>query len=68
MEWDVFEEDKTTTFFGLFRAVPMPLEVPRLWVKLELQLLVTPQPQPRGTLATSVTFTIAHGNARSPTH
>ena len=44
------------------------MEVPRLRVKLELQLLALPQPQPHRIWAASVTYTTAHGNARSLTH
>ena len=38
------------------------MEVPRLVVESE------PQPQQRGTKATSVTYTTSHGNARPLTH
>ena len=42
-----------------------PMEVPRLGVKLELQL---PQPQQCGIQMESVTYTTAHSNAESLTH
>ena len=50
------------------------MEVPRLGVKSELQLLAytrataTPEPQQRQIRAVSVTYTTAHGNAGSLTH
>ena len=48
---------------------PWPMEVPRLEVKSELQLLAyIIAVQQCGIWATSVTYTTAHGNARSLTH
>ena len=44
------------------------MEVPKLGVELELQLLVYGQPQQSGIQATSVTYTTARGNAGSLTH
>ena len=41
------------------------MEVPRPWVQLELDCQPMPQPQKRGILAASVTYTMAHGNAGS---
>ena len=45
------------------------MEVPRLWVKSQLQLPKPnyTQPQQHGIQGTSVTYTIAHGNAGSLT-
>ena len=44
------------------------MEVPRLGVGLELQLLTTQQPQQRQIPATSAMYTTACSNARSLTH
>ena len=53
-------------FLGLH---PWHMQVPRLGVKSELQLLApTPQPQEHQIQATSATYTTAHGNAGSLTH
>ena len=50
------------SFFLLFRPAPAAyMEVPRLGVRSELQLLVY-------TTAASATYTTAHGNTRSLTH
>ena len=46
----------------------MEVEVPRLGVELELQLLAYPQPQQHRIQAASATYTTAHGNAVSLTH
>ena len=44
------------------------MEIPGLWVKLELQLRPTPQPQQPWIWATSVNYAAACGNAGSLTH
>ena len=44
------------------------MEVPRLGVEAGLQHRPTPQPQQCGIQAAPVTYTTAHGNARSLTH
>ena len=44
------------------------MEVPGLGVNWSYSCQPTPQPQQRGIQATSVTYTAAHGNARSLTH
>ena len=51
------------------------MDVPRLGVESEPQLLAKPakpqhtaKPDPSGILATTVTYTTAHGNAGSLTH
>ena len=49
-------------FLGLH---PQYMEVPRLWVKLELQLLAFTRPMPD---LSRVCDTAAHGNATSLTH
>ena len=54
-------------FFGLFRAALWHMEVPRLGVELELQLPV-PQLFQYQIWAVSVTYTAAHGNAKSSIH
>ena len=53
-------------FFGFFRS--MPMEVPRLGVKSELQLLAYSTDTATQDLShRSATYTTAHGNTRSPT-
>ena len=47
---------------------PRHMEVPRLGVKSELQLPAYTTATAIWTRATSVTYIIAHGNARSLTH
>ena len=55
-------------FFGLFRAIPWHVEVPRLGVESELLLpayaTVTAMPDP----TVSATYTTAHSNPGSLTH
>ena len=53
--------------FVLSGPHPWDVEVPRLGVESGLQLL-RPQSQKRRIRGTSVTYTTAHGNARSLTH
>ena len=53
-------------YFCFLGPHPQHMEVPRLGVKLELQL--PPQPQQLGIQAESATYTIGHGNAGSMTH
>ena len=61
-------------FFLLFRGAPEACQgsqVPRLGVESELQLqayATTTQCGIQAAQATSVSYTIAHGKARSPTH
>ena len=57
-------------FFGFFFLVPhlQHMEVPRLGVESELQLLAEPQPQQLGIQAASINYTTAHGNIRSLTY
>ena len=55
-------------FFFLFRAAFASYGNPRLGVHLELQLLAYTQPQQCGIRAESLTYTTAHGNARSLTY
>ena len=59
-------------FFFFFRVVPMAYEVPRLRVKLELQLpayTTFTAIQDMSRISTgSVTYTTAHCKARSLTH
>ena len=50
----------------VFRAAPWHMEVPKLGVKLELQLLACSTATQ--DLSWSVTYTTAHGNAGSLTH
>ena len=53
----------------VFRAAPMAYgDCQASGVQSELQLLVTPQPQQCRIQTTSVSYTTAHGNARSLTH
>ena len=47
---------------------PWHMEVPRLGVQSELQLLPTPQPQQRRIQDLCETYTTVHGNTRYPTH
>ena len=59
------------SFFPFFFALGPHLghiEVPRLEVKSEPQLLPKPQPQQGSIRALSVTYTIVHSNAGSLTH
>ena len=53
-------------FVLLYRAVLWHMEVPKLRVILELQLLATPQQHQ--IQASSATYTTAHGKVRSLTH
>ena len=53
------------SFLGLH---PWHMEVSRLGVELELQLLAYTTAKQHGILATSATYTTAHGNAGSLTH
>ena len=57
-------------FFFFFLVFLAPylwhMEVPRLGIELELQLL--PQPQQHRIQATSATYTTTHGKAQSLTH
>ena len=58
-----------TFFFGLFLGPHRRhMEVPRIGVKSELQLLAYATAQQCQIQATSVTSTRVHGNARSLTH
>ena len=52
----------------LFRVTPSAHEVPRLGVKLELQLPAYTTATANRDLSRSATYTTAHGNAGSPTH
>ena len=52
-------------FLGLH---PQHMELPSLGVKLEFQLLHTPQPRQCQIQAESATYTTAGGNTRSLTH
>ena len=52
-------------FLGLH---PRHMEIPRLGVESELQLRPTPQPQQRRIRSPPVTYTTAHGNARTLTY
>ena len=65
-DWTCILTDAILGFWGFFFLGPHTwhLEAP----KLELQLLVYTQPQQGQIWATSVTYTTAHDNARSPTH
>ena len=47
---------------------PQPMEVPRLGVKSELQLLDSPQPQKHRIPSASVTYTTAHSSAQFLIH
>ena len=61
---------RISLFFFFLPFYLQHMEVPRLAVESELQLRLrpTPQPQQHRIPATSVTHTIACGNARSLTH
>ena len=50
------------------KLIDVNMEVPRLGVKLELQLEPMPQPQQHHIQAVSLTVTTAQGNARSLTY
>ena len=54
-------------YVSFFRAIPAAYGSSRLGVELELQGPATPQPQQCIICAASVTYTTAHGNARSLT-
>ena len=54
--------------FLLFGPHLWQMEVPRLGVQSELQLLAFAQPQQQGIWAMSVTYTTAHSNSGSLTH
>ena len=54
--------------FGYLGLHSQHVEVPRLGVKSELQLLAYTTPQQLGIQASSVTYTTAHGNSRFVTH
>ena len=56
-------------FFAFFLGSHLwHMEVPRLGVKSELQLLVRDSYSNAGFRATSATYPVAHSNARSLTH
>ena len=55
-------------FFVSLGPHPWHMEVPRLVVKLELQLESMSQPQEHWIQAASATYTAAFSNARSLTH
>ena len=55
-------------FFFLSGPHPRHMEVPRLGVESELQLLPTPQPQQHGIQAVAVTYTTVPNNAGYLTH
>ena len=67
---DVQITNQTNFFFFFCFLGPhsQHMEVPRLGVKSELQRWPMPQSQQHGTQASSLTYTTAHGNARSLTH
>ena len=56
-------------FYVFFRAEPVvPMEIPRLEVQSELLLLAYARAKQHQTGAMSMTYTTAHGSARSLTH
>ena len=55
-------------FFAFLGPHPQHMEVPRLGVKSELQLLPTPQPQQRQICTRSLTYSTAHSNTGPLTH
>ena len=59
---------KHTTFFFFLGAHQQHMEVPRLWVELELQCWPMPQPQQGQIWAISATYAAACDNTRSLTH
>ena len=67
--FQTFHYYSTWVFCFCFLGPPYKhMEVPRLVVESELQLRPTSQPLQYGIQAASVTYTTAHGNARSLTH
>ena len=64
----VFTWKQKPLHFFFLGPHPWHMEVPRLGVKLELLLLAYATAMETWALSLSATYTIAHGNTRSPTH